>query len=751
MLFRHTAISSSVGTVIAAALTLLPTCASAQTEESAAGGSLQEILVTASKRGENLQNVGISVSALSGNEVRELGANSTVDIVNLTPGVQLISPNTGSNNFFSIRGVSQVDFSEHEESPVAVYLDDVYISQSAGTAALLFDTKRVEILRGPQGTLFGRNATGGLVQYVSEEPTDTLTGYGDLTLGSYNQQRFEGAIGGPLADGVQTRLSIATDHSDPWLHNVSGNGYDADNGNDWAFRWQTRVEPTENLAFLLNLRDAVTDVHAGLYKEEASYLNPNNHDLGTPVPANVNIFGTCPGCDMFGYRDNYDWTTADSNRLGFDSTSTQGVTLKATYHAAGVNLTSISDYTRFTKNYYEDSDSSPNDVLAYGSLVHVKQYSQEARIDNGGSDTFRWVAGVYGLHIDGSYQTTLYIPVDSPADAYRNPFHLNTTSFAVFGQDEYDLTQNLTLITGARWSHEYKTMNFASYQLSGAEPNDQPIATSYLFNPAIDGNLAKLSQGDWSARAALDWRLTGDVMAYVSWNRGIKAGGFNAPLAVVNVDPKQLKFGGETLYAYELGLKSEFLDHRARLNVASFYYDYENYQAFNFQGLTQLVFNAPARVYGGEMELTLQPTEALRLQQGVSYLHATAEDVPLPDGTLATRTMPQSPTVTLNGIARYQWVVIGEHHLSLQGDYSYRARFNFALSNGPSTEQGGYLLLNGRLAYSDAADRWSVGAYVENLLDKHYATAILDVSSLGFSQMVVSKPRWAGVELTYRF
>ncbi|MBV9620210.1 MAG: TonB-dependent receptor, partial [Gammaproteobacteria bacterium] len=266
----------------------------AQTAAATSGG-LEEVVVTAQKREQNLQDVGISLSAVTGADLTELGVVNATDITKAMPAVVLTQPNGPSSFSLAIRGVVQNDFADHQESPAAIYVDDVYVSQMIGLAFSAFDIDRVEVLRGPQGTLFGRNATGGLAHFISRRPTDEESGYADVTFGERNLLRIEGAFGGAINDWVDGRLSYQSNHYDPLFKNVFGPASDAENGNDWALRGQLLFKLPSNAQLLVLARASRTDVHAGSWEERATkniapgidvYLGPNE-----------NVYGTCPGCN----------------------------------------------------------------------------------------------------------------------------------------------------------------------------------------------------------------------------------------------------------------------------------------------------------------------------------------------------------------------------------------------------------------------------------------------------------------------
>src|SRR2546429_2715340 len=229
----------TVAIAAAAALAALAGAPTVRAQQPATtSGGLEEVIVTAQKREQNLQEIGISLSAVSGSDLADLGVVSATDITKSMPAVVLTQPNGPSSFSLAIRGVVQNDFADHQESPAAIYVDDVYVSQMVGLAFSVFDVDRVEVLRGPQGTLFGRNATGGLANYITRKPTDQAGGYLDTTFGQRNLGRVEGAINGPLSSSVDGRLAFQSNHYDPLFRNLFGGARDAENGNDFALRAQ---------------------------------------------------------------------------------------------------------------------------------------------------------------------------------------------------------------------------------------------------------------------------------------------------------------------------------------------------------------------------------------------------------------------------------------------------------------------------------------------------------------------------------
>jgi len=763
-------------------------------EESVTSGALEEVVVTAQKRAQNAQDVGISLSAISGSDLQTLGAVAATDITRSVPAVVMTQPNGPSSFSLSIRGVTQNDFADHQESPAAIYLDEVYISQMAGLAFSLFDIDRVEVLRGPQGTLFGRNATGGLANFITRKPTDAVGGYVDVTFGERDLTRIEGAFNTPLTDSVNARFAFESNHYNPLFRNVAGGAADGENGNDWALRGELLFKLPADAQLLVTGRYAKQDVHAGSWEQRATYFN-SDAGMDQYLPANLNQYGTCPGCNASGVPNSGPFTTRD-NLSGFAKIKTSGISAKYTQDLAGVTLNVIGDFQRLNKDYAEDSDASPSTLFQFFNGSKVTQESLEIRL-NGGDKTFNWTAGLYGLRIDGHYyegytgpaffsaqefvsdtnpNNACYPPQgawpygncgnyyrdggvpgpDGGVPGTRSPYQLLTKSYAAFGQVEYRVSDLIGVTLGGRVTRDQKDYHFGWYPYESfpSDPNN-PIT---LLTPPVDSTLIdyrnSLSDTLVSGKAQVDFHLSNNVLAYVSYNRGVKGGGFTAPLFPITIsDLSTLEFRPEKLSSYEVGVKSEFLDHTLRVNAAAYYYDYHDYQALLYTvSLEQLIVNADAKHKGAEADITWQPNSSWRFGFGASYVSAVVQDVDSRGtGVLADYTPPNAPRWSGNALARYT-LPFGPGSLSLQVDGNYMSHFWFNLTELPIVSQGGFAVGNARLFWIPTDGKYEVGASVENFTDKHYGVMGFDNTGVnGLAQLYPGNPRWWKVHVLYHF
>jgi iron complex outermembrane receptor protein len=765
-----------------------------------AAGGLEEIIVTAQKRAQNSQDVGIALSAVSGDDLNALGAVAATDVTRDMPAVVLTQPNGPSSFSLSIRGVTQNDFADHQESPAAVYVDEVYVSQMAGLAFSLFDVDRVEVLRGPQGTLFGRNATGGLANFITRKPTSEAGGFVNLTVGDYNLTRIEGAVNGRIHEGLNGRLSFQSNHYDPLFKNVVGGAADAENGNDWSVRGQLSFDLPSSGNLLLTARTSRSDVHAGSWEVlTTKNLAPGVNGLAGPTE---NPWGTCAGCNATGIPGGEAFTIHD-NLSGFAKLKSSGLTARYARDLGGATLTVIGDYSKLRKDYAEDSDASPFTLFQFFNGSDVDQQSLEARL-NGGDKKLNWTAGLYGMRINGKYFEGWQGPAffwaqefDSPVNpnnsnyfgiagawpegtppyftdgglpgtganfpvtngglpATRAPYSLVTKSFAAFGQIEYRASDLIGFTLGARVTQDKKDYQYTWFPYV-YYPQSTTGAITVLTRPswaALNDYGGSRSDTLWSGKAQVDFHLSDRVLAYLSYNRGVKGGGFNAPLFPLFVSeiPK-VSFKPEELTSYEAGFKSELLDRRLRFNAAAYYYDYKDYQALIYTiSLNQLVVNADAKHHGAEAEVEWVPDNSWRFGLGVGYVDAVVKGVDSRGtGVRSDFVPPNAPKWSTNALVAYT-LPVASGKLSFQVDGNYLSSFWFNLGNTPAVEQKGFGVANVRANWTSSTAKLDIGASLENLADQHYGVMGFDNTSInGLAQRYPGMPRWFKAHVNYKF
>ncbi|MFM5883953.1 MAG: TonB-dependent receptor [Novosphingobium sp.] len=796
--------------LIATAMTASAAWAQAAPDEASASDNTgADIVVTAQRREQKLQDVGIAISVLSQEELQHRSINNATDVVAAIPNLKY-NAYSSSQVVFNMRGVSQNDYGDQQEPPVAVYQDDSYASSITTASFPVFDLARVEALRGPQGTLFGRNATGGAVQFISSQPTDTLDGFVKATYGSYNQTTMEGALSGPLGDTLSARISGIYDRDDGYIKNITPGEKDRGANNHWALRGIFALEPSSAFKAKLTLRYSQADKErqAGLYNYAPACFNAQFQ--GTFMsPTDTCAFWGTTGTAGPGYlnpsiaasQGGSPWKTAGTGPAYVDR-KMFGATLRLDVQLGAFDLVSISDYQHLKKFYIESGDGppeipyvenvtppptapcpAPNTSLtcyASGTVFYqdarVNQVSQELRLSRTSDNNFL-TFGAFGMIIDGKYKAKYATPFDGYDPSVN--FTQRTESFAFFAQDEFKISDQLKLIGGLRYWHDHKVGNYTAvhtlplYALSlhfgpdgisytDTSPGSTNDPLSWSYGSGVDSGVtitpaaATPSFSSVTARAEIDYKPSDNILLYASYNRGSKSGGFTfstgTPFPYQLVDTlNNLAYRPETLNDYEVGLKST-LAPGTTLNLAAFYYDYKNYQAFVQVGLTQVVRNLPATVKGIEADFSTRPVKGLTIQLSGAYQSSEVKNILLPDGaTVVNHDLPQAPEFSGSAMARYEFDLAGGT-ASIQGDALFQSSMCFTVMCAPVEREKGYAVANARLGFTTADDKIDVALFVNNLFEKAYRVYAFD-GSLYWGDVlgVYAKPRTWGVSLRYNF
>jgi len=730
----------------------------------AAGFELEEVIVTAQKRAQSLQDVGVSVSAFTGDQMNALGWKNSLDVAGQTPGLVATSNTGDSANIalFSIRGVNQGDFAEGQEAPVAIYMDEAYLSSPGSSGAPAFDIERIEVLRGPQGTLYGRNATGGLVHYISEKPSEDFAASVDITAGDYGQLGITTVVNGGLSDSVQGRLAVYHNENDGYVKNAIG--ADMRNDDTQSVRAMLNFDIDSETSLLLIGRHTQIDTRGGVYHNRATkstatgpvFCQSGDTDCGSglnlvngvPVPGGQNFFG---GGSLFDPANGQlDDGIGDEHEGSFDFDS--GVTRDSSGMTAifnktfdsGINLTSVTDWTSSEKSYREDDDSSQYNLVTYVSEAEVEQVSQEIRID-GENGRLNWVTGVYFLSIENDFSGAFQFP----SDAYDPTFFAEseTDTVSAFGQIDYRISDSLLFTAGLRWTQDDKSL---SYRLAGAGAAFDD-GSGWLYT----GDTYRFDRSDdeISGKLQIDWEMNEDQLFYASYNRGTKGGGFNTPSdGFAEGTSEAIGFDPEILTSYELGSKTTFADGRARINTSVFYYDYENYQGFFFSGTTSQLINSEATFYGGEVELMYSTDNGWDFIAGIALLDTEVNGASN-DGlnTIVDQEALLAPDITANLMVRKEWSM-GTGRMAAQVSANHVGEEYFNLVNSEATQAGDYTLTDFRLSYFNDDDTWEASLSVKNVFDERPVTYGYDISDFGnYSIYVVGPPRWLSVNFKYNF
>lgn len=774
---------------------------------------LDEIVVTAQKREQSIQEVSIAITAFSGAQIDQLGLESSSEIARLTPGVSIAATSAGQDAQFSIRGVTQTDFTDFVEPPNAVYVDEGYIATTQGQRFGLFDVERVEVLKGPQGTLFGRNATGGLVHYITRKPTRDFEAFVEGLYGSYNQARIETAVSGPLGEALSGRLSamynrheeIADNQypsgnpvnvltGEPFVGSPSG-AEDHWNDNQFALRGQLLWEIDDGVELLASAFVAHEEVSVGYYQQGAltAIIDANGNHVNSiraaSDPAGCEAIsaesGAClpidfvdgdfgdtlrpvVGGDLFGYSefggtDNLD-VSVDHALDDGNEYDVVGFTGNLSWAMEPFTLTAITHLVNYEKRQTLDTDVSPVPQSLVVNKNDTNTFSQEFRL-NGEREAWRWVAGLYYLRIDNDNVIGLGFSPDSPITllTFGFPFetssvvNLETDSWSVFGQVEYDLTDDWTFIAGLRTVFENKDFQYDNFLFPS--PNDHlvdddqpPLNTGIFEYPSFADDT---SDTLWAGKVALEFAPRDDWMLWGAINRGVKAGSFNGKLNDFTppLPAADIPYDEEILLAYELGFKSTLFDGRSNLNGSLYYYDYDDYQAFVFSGSSGFVRNADAEFYGAELQLVSRPTDNLDLIVGLSWIDAEIAGLEVADGVFRDVEPAHTPELQFSGIGRYTWLqALAGGDIAAQLDVSFTDDRFHNIRNFDAQRMEDYWLANARVSWASGDERWEVTAFVNNVFDERYVITGFDLATLcGCAEEAWGKPRWYGASVQYNW
>ena len=729
-----------------------PTAQSGGTEVS------PEIIVTAQRREESMQKVGISITAYSGKELQALGVTKSTDIVIHTPNMRLVEFSPAAT-VYNLRGVSQNSFADHLEAPVAVYVDDAYVSALGALSAPIYDIERVEVLRGPQGTLYGRNVTGGLINYISKTPSDSFDGYVQGTVGRFNTYELEGAVGGPISSMLDARIAAKYRKADGYMKSLVPGVRDAQGANAVSVRGSVLFKPAPNFKVLaIGSYTKDDDVPTGQYVYSAATRDP------------------VTGLGVYVQRPTKPWEFS-SDFEGFFNRDLYSGTVKATWDVSpDVSVTSITNYLDLKKGYAEDSDATTDPVFVYGIAQKLHQFSQELRIAGNHGDV-TWQAGAYYLNIGSDNAQSArgliaaYTDAASglPADAAITSYTLNTHSWSIFGQGDVRLSDTLKLTVGARYTSDKKRINlFSRYQRdNGSVLLAQSDIPGLAIGPVCYGTTAdsrcpgdvadpaaRQTMSDWAGKVQMDWTPVNNVLLYGSVSKGIKAGNYSTPLfpdAILANGLDVLSHRPETLWSYEVGFKTNPL-RNLRFNGALFYYDYKAYQAFSLLNFVQSVTNNNATIKGAEFEVAWTPLRGLNLNLGASFLDSKVRDVRTPTGVLVNTKAPQAPSASFNGSAQYEFDV-GPAMMFLQGDFVYNGAQYLEVTNANVDYEPSYFLANVQVGVRSADNKRRLAFWVRNVGNTAYRIYGLDASGapVPFVQDEFAPPRTYGVTASINF
>ncbi|KXV50300.1 TonB-dependent receptor [Acetobacter tropicalis] len=679
----------------------------------------EEVLVTSERRTESPQNIGSSLSVIGGKTLQTRNVNNVFDLQYLTPSLQ-VTPQFGSGQpAFAIRGIGFNDYASNNAPTVGVYVDEVANPVPFATNGMMFDISRVEVLRGPQGTLYGRNTTGGAINYILNKPTSTFHTGGGVQYGRFDSAKIDGYISGPITDKLRYRLSGETQQGGDWQRNSAGLGLGRVNRG--AARLLLDYEASDTLKFEFNL-------HGSRDRSDANGLH-----LYSPMSAFNALNASAPVYAVSSDRYQTNWGTSpefakqlgiNANTKPFSHIDVGGVSFRAEKKLPFATITDLLSYDNMQRQEYMNFDAWQGNLADVAFKTRANVLANELRLTSPNKQRLTWVGGIYYAHqyMNDRYQSGFADLYGFDRDLRYSQF-VNTISG--FGQATYHVTDKLRFTGGFRIEHESRKLsNMASYQ----------IVNSAITNP---GNVLRSQSTDFtlpSGKFEVQYNPIRNNMLYASFTRGIKSGGFttyNSNAVGVSSAP----FKPESLLAYEVGNKFSLPEQHLRLNVAGFYYDYSNQQiqsaTLNQEtGLVGSIVNAPrSHMYGGEIEAEWHPLPGLTLSQSAGFavgafdrfssLYSAHVVNGLYVGDYRNRkgeSLP-FPKITVNGSVSYNWS-IGDYFLTTGMDYSLRSTYHSLF--GTRYNVAGYTLWGANIGFGPKDGKWSVAAFGKNIFDKKY-------------------------------
>ena len=703
-------------------------------EAASSAPSLEEVTVTAQKRSENLQDVPLAVSAIGGDVLVGRQANNLLDLQGLVPNTSL--QQRLSSGVVTIRGIGFDTLTAGADSSVAVQTDGVYISRPPAALAGLYDIDRIEVVRGPQSTLYGRNSTGGAVNIVTNKPTADTEGYVDVGVGNYDAVNVEGAVGGSLVqDKLLGRIAVKTDDHGGYGTNLF-NGRDIDNLHTRAVRAELLLNATDKINFLL-----VSDY---FWESDSAfalhYLGPYTPNCSGSGGAAILV---CPVTHGFvAPNDPFD---VDQDSQTVNQRRFYGTSLTSSFDLDWAKLVAITG-VRHTHSYWVGDLDGTSLPLAKGLSREEdgNQFSQELQLSGEAART-QWLLGLYYFHETDFARATAYFgpPVPAPlVGPYFQGANLTTDAYAAFGQATYPFTDALSATVGGRFSDE--TRQIANEQLkvgvSDTFRADRPLPDQVTFDA-------------FTPRTSLEYKYDRDGLVYVTIQKGFKSGGF----AAGSVQPA---FQPETIWDYEVGIKSTWLQERLLTNLGAFHYDYRNLQQGIVSGTSTIIGNVPkAKVDGVEFETRMLLGRHFSIDANGGYLDARFGDYATLDSgrnnelfVLDGNSLSQAPRFSGTLGAQYVTPIL-RGDLTLRGEAYGSSRVYFTPFNVPINSQSGYALENAFVTWGNAPGLPSVSVFVKNIADRAVvASSFVSTAFVGAAvDAALLPPRTFGVDVRWKF
>ena len=735
---------------------------------------IEEIVVTATKRETGLQETPIAITAMNREELRKLGFADPSDLPSQTPNLQINSINGQSKPSVYLRGIGTNDFTTVAPSSVGFYVDEVYQGMQSAQLFQLYDLERIEVLRGPQGTLYGRNTTGGGINFNSIRPGDEAEGNFSATYGNFDSWNVQGGVTMPLDDTLSIRISgIYRDQGPLEVNKFRGNT------DENVRRFKTHAGRVGINFKPMDWQEWYLKIHGGKYTGDG----PRYHFKRVPAPSGPGypdvilppFLRSALGVTPFPYTEaGNDWHESSSSTAQDEEIETFGASLIGNIDLNFATLTTITGYETVDAYTTFDGDGGPLAALIIVQDDKGSQFSQELRLTSDIDGPFSWILGAYYYEEDIDVDNTRVINEFNPAPTLppghpaffsrqlilRQPYTQDSESYAVFGNVSYSFIDRASITAGVRYTEDKKELLFNTFLAQRAGlPFDIPLIRNAVRDESWD---------DFTWSVVLDYAFSEDIYGYASYNRGFRSGGFNAAanfreVDLTTVDP-------ENVDAFEVGLKTSMMDNRVTLNTAFFYNDFTDLQVFRFVTppgappgsipAGRLSNAGSATSYGVEWELKTNLVEGLFINFAGSYLDASYDKFdagpnpfdPLgPELDFADNDLTSAPEWSLNGTVEYNIRPDNSLLLTPRFEFTYTGEQYFDPNNEADVFQGDYWLANASFTVSHQSFPLYVSVWSKNLFDEEYNGRILQLDTFGINAEVRGLPRTYGVTVGYVF
>ncbi|HVZ68571.1 MAG TPA: TonB-dependent receptor [Rhizomicrobium sp.] len=726
MSIHRIALKSSV-----AAATLL--CAGALPAFAAEEDAVETVIVTAEKVEQDIQRIPLSVTAFSAQDIEKSHIETLTDVALRTPGFTATAFTPAEPNL-TIRGIGSAEAVSQNaggDPSVVLYMDGVYLGRGGIADIDAYSLERIEVLRGPQGTLYGKNAAGGLVNFITKKADDETYVHASATVGNYSTINGSAQVNVPLTDNLFFAGGVASKNRSGYEYNES-TGNHVNDEHVSTVQGQLRYIPSNDLEIIL----------AGDYTHQDQKGNPRHNNCNAALAGGIHCVGINPDPRVVdAYTDGYLRRDLADARFEVNWTTPLGTV---------TSITAYRDTRLGTLTPFFSNPVNPPAQIESTEIDAEKnhQVSQELRLAfDAMDDRLTGVAGFYFLHEDNNRTETLIqdFPAPSISGTAAYPQHLSARSVAIFGQANYKIFESLTATFGARMTWENKDGEFAGFLVSGATPTSLP--------PPLSGNYDVTASKSWSAftpKAALEWQVTDDAMTYFSASRGFKSGGFQG-IAGSGIS-QQTPYDPEYAWSFEVGAKTRWLDNHVQLNGDIFQTNYSGLQISQLIPLVGLVIGnaAEARIRGAELEFVVIPVNHVQLDGSYTYLDTTITKCdPAASICHVGNELTRAPRNKLNFGVQFDQD-LGFSVLSARLDYLYTSKYYFEITNIPTQTQDGYSMVDGRIAFTSPNDHWEVALWGKNLNDALVATYITAFAPYGQVLVPYAPPRTFGVTLSFK-